>query len=111
MLLFAALIAMSYFALYIWDIHGRDPASTLYLYQSMPGIMLCALSACAGIWFVVAITLSYNSEDDTEKKSLYKSIGIVYSFWFWTLPAIVLIATLFLDPWVRLRKSNLIVQN
>lgn len=90
----------SYLALALWDVTGRDPASTLYLYESVPGVLIVLLDSVCGVWFARCIYNSREEEKDEDKREFYRRIGIGYTVWFMTLPALVLMAFQ-MDPWVR----------
>eukprot|EP00455_Lapot_gusevi_P036996 TRINITY_DN4125_c0_g1_i1.p1 TRINITY_DN4125_c0_g1~~TRINITY_DN4125_c0_g1_i1.p1 ORF type:complete len:251 (+),score=68.19 TRINITY_DN4125_c0_g1_i1:121-873(+) len=94
------LFIVAYFVLLLWDVVGRDPASTLYVYESIPGIIIILLNVAAGAWFVYSIYLTHQVEIHPDKKQLYKRIGFAYAGWFLTLGILVAIAA-GLDPWVR----------
>eukprot|EP01006_Ploeotia_vitrea_P037471 TRINITY_DN66132_c2_g1_i1.p2 TRINITY_DN66132_c2_g1~~TRINITY_DN66132_c2_g1_i1.p2 ORF type:complete len:375 (+),score=170.14 TRINITY_DN66132_c2_g1_i1:412-1536(+) len=94
------LTVLAYGALVLWNMTTRDPASTLYVYESWPGVLLIALDIVMGLWFVKAIVSSHNDEDDESKRYFYRLIGFCYVLFFFTLPAVVLAAHN-LQPWVR----------
>ena len=75
-----------------------DKASTLHIYQSTWGYILCGLRGCGLLWFWYScyVTLKkYNA-----KIHFYRKFMITFSLWFVGLPAVVGVA-FFLDPWVR----------
>ncbi|GAB5368768.1 hypothetical protein AAMO2058_001348300 [Amorphochlora amoebiformis] len=45
---------MCYFLLLLWDVKFRDPASTLYLYESIPGVFILILDILATVWYVLS---------------------------------------------------------
>jgi len=103
------ILSISYFSLIIWDFAARDPASTLYVYESVPGGLILGLVGVTGLWYAVTIFMSYRQEDDPMKKSFYLKLGILYTMWFAALPILVVIG-IALDPWVRekvVRSMNL----
>jgi len=89
-----------YVSLIIWDAAGRDPASTLYVYDSVPGYLVITEVCILWLWFLVTVILSIRSETDKAKRCLFLTLAILYSLWFLVLPFIVLVA-LALSPWVR----------
>jgi GPR180/TMEM145, transmembrane domain len=95
-----AMFVFAYALLVIWDVTGRDPASTLYIYESYPGIAILSLNMFAGVWFVYSLYHTYREEDRQEKQWLYRMLGFGFSMWFALLPLTVLLAAI-LDPWVR----------
>lgn len=90
----------TYALLALWDVTGRDPASTLYLYESVPGMMIVLLDTVCGVMFARMIRATRDEESDDDKRAFYKQLGIGYSVWFFTLPATVLIAFQ-MHPWNR----------
>jgi hypothetical protein len=105
-----------YLILLIWSLAGVDPASTLYVYSSWPGVMIviCNVVACA--WFVWTCYQSYkhiqvgaysdesesaslSGQDFSEKATLFKWLGIIYSLYFLVLPFIVTLGA-GIAPWV-----------
>merc|ERR1712130_26836 len=52
------------------------------------------------MWFVRTIYMSWRSEDNPVKKSLFKKLAIIYFPWFFGLPFITLLQFA-LSPWVR----------
>lgn len=97
---FGGLFALAYTLLVIWDLTVRDPASTLYVYESAPGILIVVLDLLTAVWFIVSVHGSHAEEEDPSKSLLYQMIGFGFTLWFIALPSIVGAAAL-LDPWVR----------
>jgi len=97
-LLVIALITILYFSLVVWQFVGVDPASTLYVYSSIPGILIVSLNAVIGVWFFITIGLTWRAEDNPHKRDLFLKLWILYSLWFAVLPVIVVVG-LRLDPW------------
>ena len=48
-------LLLLHFVMLVYDIAARDEASTLYLYETSPGIILVAATALTGAWFSNAI--------------------------------------------------------
>ena len=44
-------LLLLHFVMLVYDIAARDEASTLYLYETSPGIILVAATALTGAWF------------------------------------------------------------
>jgi hypothetical protein len=85
------------------EIHGQyfhDQSTSLYLYESWPGLLILLLNLCL---FGMALRLlreTYKKEASGEFRSFYRLMAMVNTFYFATLPAICTLAFL-LDPWVR----------
>ena len=86
--------------LYAWAAVDWDPASTYYIYESFPGILVILLRLIMFMWFLRSLLETYRLETMKERKLLYKIVAGLYSLWFLSLPLIVLAAYL-LDPWYR----------
>eukprot|EP00762_Andalucia_godoyi_P002966 ANDGO_04179.mRNA.1 hypothetical protein SAMD00019534_063650 len=98
-LLFTVLVIV-HIVLFVWMEIGMDPASTVYGYETPPGIVLCCLRLPMMIFFIWAIRTTLQIETDVEKRRFYKLFGICGSVWFLVLPVIVIIAALVV-PWRR----------
>lgn len=95
-----SLLLLCYVIVFIWENVGRNPASTLYIYESVPGIILLVLRLITWLFFLFSLRQTQLEEDIFEKKRFYLIFGGLYSLYFLSLPLIVLCA-LALDPWVR----------
>jgi len=91
-----------YLALFIWDYVGRDPASTIYFFDSIVGYLIISVRIGILIWFCWSIVDTYQMEDDPGKRRFYITFGMLALCWFLMLPFFVLVA-LGLDDWVRYR--------
>jgi len=98
----ATMLAMCvlYLALFIWDYVGRDPASTIYFYDSAVGYIIIVVRVGIMVWFCWSIVETYKIEEDSQKKRFYLIFGSLAVTWFLMLPFFVLVA-LGLDDWVR----------
>jgi len=102
LLIVMAIYFIAYLVLFIWDNVGRDPASTLYFYDSIPGLIVVILRLGLTGWFWWCLRTTIRLESLPEKRKFYSIFGICYTFWFILLPAIILLA-LALEPWFRFR--------
>jgi len=93
---------LAYITMFIWQNVGRDPASTLYVYESAPGIIILVLRSLALLWFLFLLRKTHLDEQNDEKKRFYFIFGILYTLWFLALPLIVLLAVL-LQAWYRFK--------
>lgn len=114
---FLALV-VAQLVLFIWQFAGRDPAAVLYLYESVPGILLLILRVILCGWFALSLRVrhaplssfdrsigaqclsrpvlrfpvrSFNAEDDAFKKKFYLNFGTVFGVWFVALVVVVCI--------------------
>jgi hypothetical protein len=97
-----ALFVVAYLALFIWDKAAPNPASVLFFYESIPGIIVSILRVLTCGWFVWSLRNTIRLESLPEKRMFYFVFGGSYTVWFLLLPLIVLIAV-FLAAWVRFR--------
>lgn len=87
-------------ALYGWAAVDWDPASTYYIYESVPGTLVILLRLLMFLWFLRSLLETYRLESMKERKLLYKIVAVLYSLWFLSLPLIVVSAYL-IEPWYR----------
>jgi len=97
-----ALLLLAYLALFIWDNAGRDPASTLYFYDSIPGLIVILLRVGVTAWFLWCLRNTIGFEALPDKRKFYTIFGFCFTVWFLLLPGIVAFA-LALEPWYRFR--------
>lgn len=84
--------------LFVWDQFFRDPASTLYLYDSGPGMLIVVLHLASGVWFWMS--LQATSEEANTQKKEFLDVVKGFSLWFGAIPTLVCIAIV-LNPWNR----------
>jgi hypothetical protein len=85
------------------EIHGQffhDQSTSLYLYESWPGLLILLLNLCLFCMALRLLRETYEKEASGEVRSFYRLMAMVNTFYFATLPAICILAFL-LDPWVR----------
>eukprot|EP01120_Amphizonella_sp_Union-15-10_P017391 TRINITY_DN963_c0_g1_i1.p1 TRINITY_DN963_c0_g1~~TRINITY_DN963_c0_g1_i1.p1 ORF type:complete len:434 (-),score=47.48 TRINITY_DN963_c0_g1_i1:78-1379(-) len=99
------LFLLGYIGLFIWDIVGRDPASTIYFYDSIPGIFVVVLRVLTLVWFGWCLYHTYHLETLPEKRKFYTVFGAALGVWFIALPIVVAIAA-GIDPWMRAKVVN-----
>jgi len=97
-----SLLLLSYLSLFISDNAARDPASTLYFYDSVPGLIVIILRIGVAAWFLWCLRSTVGFEALPEKRRFYIIFGFCYTAWFLLLPGIVALA-LGLSEWVRFR--------
>jgi len=97
-----AVMVLGYLALFIWDRVGNNPATTLYFYDSIPGIIVVVLRVGILGWFLWCLRATIRLESLPEKRSFYFIFGGGYTVWFVSLPILVLVAYL-VSPTVRYR--------
>ncbi|DBA01311.1 TPA: hypothetical protein N0F65_001816 [Lagenidium giganteum] len=89
-----------YLSMAMWYLIWLDPASTLYIYDSWPGVGICALQLGVLGWFIMTILETRAFEEASSKRRFFVQIGSLFVLYLLSLPIIVVIAS-FLSPWVR----------
>jgi len=102
LLILISIFLLSYLTMFIWENVGRNPASTLYIYESAPGIILLVLRVLTLCWFFWCLRQSYQQEVDSQKKRFYLLFGLLSTIWFLMLVLIVLTAAV-VAAWYRLK--------
>ena len=69
------LLAGSYWLLLLWAA-GRDRASTLYVYDSFPGMCIIMLNLGAGAMFLYFLFKSREAEQNEDKRHFYFLLGL-----------------------------------
>lgn len=95
-------LSVLYLSMFIWSYAGLDPASTIYIYESAPGIIIIVARAVAMLWFAWSMRTTYLEENNAAKRKFYLWFGIAFLVWFLALPFITSVAA-GLDPWMRLK--------
>jgi len=86
---------LGYGAVWQWHSHLQDPASTRYMYDSLPGMVIVCLRLVAAAWFILELwqTLQYYHPAAPGRETYFK-LGGVYGVWFLTFPFYVALAAL-----------------
>lgn len=85
------------------EIHGQyshDWRTTLYLYESGPGILILLLNVVLFIEASRSMWHTYSNEASQEVREFYRTIAGAIGVYYLTLPLICLLAGAF-SPWVR----------
>eukprot|EP00164_Ancoracysta_twista_P003191 GFYU01004255.1.p1 GENE.GFYU01004255.1~~GFYU01004255.1.p1 ORF type:complete len:432 (-),score=73.68 GFYU01004255.1:100-1395(-) len=98
------MLGLLYFTVFVWEFVARDPASTYYIYESLPGLILLAFRIVICLWFLTLVQrllkfINVNPAESSKSPFLTR-VAWVYGLWFISLPLICLIAAL-VDPWER----------
>ncbi|GAM19613.1 hypothetical protein SAMD00019534_027880 [Acytostelium subglobosum LB1] len=91
-----------YLIMFIWYKAGQDAASTVYMYDTVPGIILLVCRSLAMLWFMWCGYNTYMEENNPAKRQFYMFFGIAFVIWFISLPFICIVASA-VDPWIRQR--------
>mmetsp|Transcript_2168 Transcript_2168/g.2418 ORF Transcript_2168/g.2418 Transcript_2168/m.2418 type:complete len:438 (-) Transcript_2168:54-1367(-) len=94
-----ACLTVAHMTLFIWDVVGRDPASTSYFYDSVPGIFVLVLRVLTWFWFLWSIFWTYKLEAQPQKRRFYIILSIGLSVWYLSLIVFVVMAA-GMAPWV-----------
>lgn len=82
-----------FFIMYVWDVVGRDRASTLYIYESVPGVLLILMRVALMVWFMYGVIGTFKEETDPHKKDFYK-VTCVQQFFFLFLSRVLVLSCL-----------------
>jgi hypothetical protein len=82
------LFGIAYLSMELWYYYGRDEASTDYIYDSIPGIIVLLVQIVYAIWCGYNLLKTYSKEDKTIKRNFY--IGINIYSWLIRLHATLL---------------------
>ncbi|KAF0689732.1 Aste57867_18843 [Aphanomyces stellatus] len=97
-------VMVIYFVLYLslatWYLGFVDPSSTLYMYDSVPGVGICLLQLAVYAWFLVQLHATRAKEVCPAKRMFFFQMGLLFTVYILSLPVIVLVASV-LSPWVR----------
>eukprot|EP01133_Synstelium_polycarpum_P016644 gene16644-19775_t len=93
-------LSILYLIMFIWYKAGQDPASTVYMYDTVPGILLLIARSLSMVWFMWCGYNTYMEENHPAKRQFYLYFGIAFVVWFISLPFICIIASA-VDAWVR----------
>jgi uncharacterized membrane protein YuzA (DUF378 family) len=96
-----AFMALWYLILFIWVYAGVDPASTVYSYETWPGVIIVILRTIIMLGFIYNIIQTLKGEAMSSKRRFYIIFGIAYSIWFLIIPFATFIAAVvgYEAPW------------
>jgi len=97
------LLLVLYVSMFIWQNVGLDPASTTYVYESIPGVIILCIRMVTMGWFLFCLRGSFLDESHPNKRRFYFIFGIIYTIWFLLLPLIVIIAKVDAADWNKYR--------
>jgi len=83
-----------YLSIFIYGWTGLDPASTLYIYETAPGIVLLVFRALAMTYFIYCLRFGVLHESHPSKRRFYQVFAAVFTAWFLSLHIIVIVAAL-----------------
>lgn len=93
-------LLLLYTSLALWDLFYRDPASSMYIYDSAPGISIAATHIGFLCWFSATIYATLQLEHSPVRRKFFVAVWRIYAFYLLILPCAVLVAT-FVKPWMR----------
>ncbi|EFA78419.1 hypothetical protein PPL_09070 [Heterostelium album PN500] len=94
------ILSALYLIMFIWYKAGQDKASTVYMYDTVPGIILLVVRSLAMVWFMWCGYNTYMEENHPAKRKFYTYFGIAFVIWFLALPFICIVASA-VDSWIR----------
>ena len=80
-------VTAAHVLLWSWASLAMDPARNLYVYETVPGILLMVVRLGVLVWFWVSLILTVRN--DARHRGLYMAIGLGASLWFIMLPLTV----------------------
>jgi len=92
-----------YVSMFIWQNVGLDPASTTYVYETVPGIIILCIRVLTMAWFLFCLRGSFLDESHPNKRRFYFVFGSIYTVWFLLLPLIVIISSVDTADWNKYR--------
>lgn len=81
---------------------GLDPATTIFVYASIPGWILNGVRVCILAYFLWALRGTYHDDPDRSKKVFYLVFGVMFALWFVSLP-ILTMGSMLMGVWYRLK--------
>ncbi|KAJ5067842.1 hypothetical protein M0811_03032 [Anaeramoeba ignava] len=87
-------LLLLYIAMHIVGYATMNRATTTYIWETVPGIIILCFRVLIMIWFIFEIIRTFKFEEDPDKKRFYKLFGFIFSVWFLCLPVIVIIASI-----------------
>eukprot|EP01113_Clastostelium_recurvatum_P003959 TRINITY_DN11755_c0_g2_i2.p1 TRINITY_DN11755_c0_g2~~TRINITY_DN11755_c0_g2_i2.p1 ORF type:complete len:418 (+),score=92.58 TRINITY_DN11755_c0_g2_i2:57-1310(+) len=98
----AAVLGAGYLALFIWMYAAPNTALSLYMYDSVAGVILVVLRVLAMFYFLWCLRTTVLEENHPTKRRFYLIFGVAYLIWFLMLPLIVSIAAGLAknEPWM-----------
>ena len=75
--------------------YAINPAKNVFMYVTVPGIMLLLVRGAALLAFIVLVVRSIKNEPNADKRRFYVLLGSVFSLYFVSLPVIALLSATF----------------
>ena len=102
LILILFLLWIFYITLFIWQQYIMDPASVLYVYETIPGWTIVSIRGALTIVAAVFLVQTYQIEQEHTKKQFYLVWSFFSLIWLMSLPWVVGIAHL-TESWKRQR--------
>jgi len=90
---------------WLYYIYFVDPADIVYIYSTVPGMVLVVFRIFVFVWFSYAVLVTLRKYQ--QKKGFYKKYWAFVSCWILTIPGLVVVNSL-VDPWFRAKVVNLL---
>lgn len=88
----AVIVALIYTTLFFWRVLGESRESTLYYYESVPGVLALIIRMFFCAYFGLSLRITWREETNPKTRNFYLIFGGLYFLWFIVLVFIVLIA-------------------
>ncbi len=95
-----AALPVAYLIMFIWYEVGADPASTNYVLDSLPGLIILLVQLAFAAWVFLRLKQTYEHEVSSEKKRYFKKVALCVFFSFLVLPFSMMLGHV-VSPWVR----------
>lgn len=69
-----------YLSMAMWYLVWLDPASTLYIYESWPGVGICSIQLAVLGWFAVTLFETRELEESTSKRRFFLQVKAITSY-------------------------------
>ncbi|KAK0396794.1 hypothetical protein QR680_001860 [Steinernema hermaphroditum] len=83
----------------IWQERMFDPALVTYVSECLPAYVIAIMRIIAWLWFLRSVLITCSKYE--QKKRFYTTFSCLMTFWFWSGPAVLILANFVLDNWVR----------
>ncbi|XP_032820594.2 transmembrane protein 145 isoform X1 [Petromyzon marinus] len=101
---YMTLYTTTYASLFIYEAKWFDPGQVLYTYESPVGYGLMLMQLTAYVWFCCSVYRTLQRHPD--KQRFYVRFFVAYTFWFFSVPVVALIANFVMAKWEREKMVN-----
>ena len=99
----------NYCLLMLWDFFSRDPASSIYMYDSAPGLGIAFTHVIFLLWFSSTIHSTLQLEHSPVRRKFFFEVWATYTFYLLILPCACVVST-FLRAWQRQKAVEYVLE-